>query len=267
MDDITSGHILNIRARRLTLELKIPEMNRRIKLFESLTLVLVLTGIVFFLIAWPTHLYPYFLKFNELGDFIAGTSGAIWALAGVVLIYQAFLGQRLQILQQQIEMTHSQEEIAILQDQINSQKQSLEKQINIATKQGQDSNLYPLIQLYKDSRAKIYIGTNGTHIDAYKGEEGIRCVRVKVLDELNAMDGYNRDLCRDAITKVMGNYFGPFRNYHMHIGLILRFINEVSKVNNWDINNPDFQRFINTLISQFSDDECALLCFYGDRCF
>lgn len=49
------------------------------------------------------------LKSNlgDLGSFLQGTTGSLWALAGIVLVYIAFLGQQIQILLQEGEIRSS----------------------------------------------------------------------------------------------------------------------------------------------------------------
>lgn len=41
---------------------------------------------------------------NLLGDFMSGTVASIWSLAGLFFIYVAFLGQKQQLLNQQLEI-------------------------------------------------------------------------------------------------------------------------------------------------------------------
>jgi len=48
---------------------------------------------------------------NLLGDFMAGLVASIWSLAGLFFIYVAFLGQKQQLLNQQIEICYSQLEL------------------------------------------------------------------------------------------------------------------------------------------------------------
>ena len=50
---------------------------------------------------------------NLLGDFMAGTVASIWSLAGLFFIYVAFLGQKQQLLNQQLEIMYSQLEVNI----------------------------------------------------------------------------------------------------------------------------------------------------------
>jgi hypothetical protein len=45
--------------------------------------------------------------FNEYGDFVGGVVASIWSLAGLMFIYVAFLGQKLQLLLQQLELRYT----------------------------------------------------------------------------------------------------------------------------------------------------------------
>ncbi len=64
----------------------------------------------------------YFFKFdtstvfaglNLLGDFLAGSVGSIWSLSGLFFVYIAFLGQKVQILHQRIDIMAGQQELKL----------------------------------------------------------------------------------------------------------------------------------------------------------
>jgi hypothetical protein len=77
-----------------------------------------------------------FFKENELGDFIGGTSGTFASFAGLAFVYVGFLGQRLQILQQQEELELNRKELQETREEIKGQKEQLElqnKQFQIQT--------------------------------------------------------------------------------------------------------------------------------------
>src|SRR5438093_2940126 len=57
---------------------------------------------------------------DKLGSFLQGAVGSLWALAGVFLIFIAFLGQRLQLLLQQKELDAT-------RDDLNDQKRELQR--------------------------------------------------------------------------------------------------------------------------------------------
>jgi len=57
---------------------------------------------------------------EKLGSFLQGAVGSLWALAGLFLVFVAFLGQRLQLLYQQ-------EELKATQDEVRTQTRELQR--------------------------------------------------------------------------------------------------------------------------------------------
>lgn len=86
------------------IDAKITKTERNIKQFQIFAIVLFSLGLVIVV-------YGLFninnLELNELGDFYAGTVGISWTLCSVVLIYIAFLGQKMQLQLQTKELKMS----------------------------------------------------------------------------------------------------------------------------------------------------------------
>ena len=82
------------------------------KLHELTARVLSAAGVCFAMgaLAW-VWIYVRFHKqlsslsdFGAFGSYLQGTVGSLWALAGVLLIFVAFLAQRRQLIQQDAEL-------------------------------------------------------------------------------------------------------------------------------------------------------------------
>ena len=65
---------------------------------------------------------------DKLGDYVGGVVTSIWSLAGLIIIYVAFLGQKQQILQQQKEMLYNRLEISMTREEMVQQNETLSRQ-------------------------------------------------------------------------------------------------------------------------------------------
>src|SRR5260370_5406523 len=69
---------------------------------------------------------------GDLGSYLQGTTGSLFALAGLLLIYVAFLGQKLQLLFQREEIENQKEQFAheqaLQKEQAAQQEKELERQ-------------------------------------------------------------------------------------------------------------------------------------------
>lgn len=65
---------------------------------------------------------------SRLGGFLSGAVTALWSLAGLLLIYVAFLGQRRQILHQEEELSLNRIELQHTREELRGQKEQLEQQ-------------------------------------------------------------------------------------------------------------------------------------------
>ncbi len=80
---------------------------------------------------------------NEVGDYIGGVTGSLWALAGVLLIYVAFLAQRKQILLQQVELSATRLEV-------HGQRMEMKRQNAHLKRQRFENTFFQLLQLHNE---------------------------------------------------------------------------------------------------------------------
>lgn len=98
---------------------------------------------------------------NEIGDLIAGTAGPFWALSGVVLVYLAFVGQRVQLVYQQAELRATREEISQQSKELSAQRQQLENQYLEARRQTYENSFYQMLKLSNDIVSQLDIAGLG----------------------------------------------------------------------------------------------------------
>lgn len=104
-------------------------LKKKVDFYQKIIVALVIVGLLFFIYGY--YIYISCNKtFNELGDFIGGISGSIWALAGILYVYIAFLGQQIQNINQQIDIEFTQSEF-LKQSFENSFFNLLQNHINI----------------------------------------------------------------------------------------------------------------------------------------
>lgn len=82
---------------------------------------------------------------NMLGDFYGGSVASLWSLAGLFLIYVAFLGQKQQLLNQQMEIMYSQLEVKYTRLELEGQKQEMIQQNKTLRQQKFDNTFFQLL--------------------------------------------------------------------------------------------------------------------------
>jgi hypothetical protein len=99
---------------------------------------------------------------DELGAFSAGTTGPIWSLAGLVLIYVAFLAQRRQFILQEealslnrIELQDTRAELRGQKEQLQLQKIEMEKQNALAQRTAFESSFFELLRFHRQAVAEL----------------------------------------------------------------------------------------------------------------
>ena len=104
-------------------EKDIADVERTIRVVRFVAVVLVLAGLVIAVI-FTTRFSMGPDGLALLGGFLAGTTGVLWALAGLTLVYVAFLGQQVQVLHQKEDLRLTRE--AFKQQQAEMQLQTVE---------------------------------------------------------------------------------------------------------------------------------------------
>ncbi|WP_114747929.1 hypothetical protein [Pleomorphovibrio marinus] len=143
----------------------------RIKLENSITLYKRLAWVaigvaclsILFLIGINFFVASDYLTLNETGTYIGGVAGALFGLAGVFLVYIAFLGQRLQMLFQQQELRDNRKELKLNRKELKGQKKEMARlnQLNISTLNNQ--YFFKLLETFRTGVEELIylINSNG----------------------------------------------------------------------------------------------------------
>ena len=90
-----------------------------IKWFKRSAFLLIIVGFAcIYVVHWQNeNVHP--MQWNEVGDFLGGTMVGIWSLAGLILIYVAFLGQKQQMIYQQQELQLKRDDLELPRKEID----------------------------------------------------------------------------------------------------------------------------------------------------
>ena len=101
---------------------KITGLSKRIRLFTRLAFGLAIAGII------PLFFIGRLHNFSDWGEYIGGTTGTLWGFASIIFIYVAFLGQKQQLLYQEIEIYYNRLELEETRKEIKGQRAEMEEQ-------------------------------------------------------------------------------------------------------------------------------------------
>jgi len=127
---------------------EIDKTRKTIRIIQSFGWFFVIMGFVFLVVG----LYYWFLKrddFNEVGDFIGGVSGSLWALAGLFFIYIAFLGQKIEIKYQQKELALNRKELELNRQELEESRKVFKAQAEIMLDQKLDTTFFNLLDNHR----------------------------------------------------------------------------------------------------------------------
>lgn len=98
---------------------------------------------------------------SGVGDFIAGTAGPLWALAGLLVIYIAFAGQRAGLVYQQAELRATRQEFAKQSAELAEQRHQMEVQNRQARRQTFDNAFFQMLRLHSEIVAQTDVRDTG----------------------------------------------------------------------------------------------------------
>lgn len=240
----------------------------KIKRFENLAWIFIWVGVVFFASAIVFY-YCYDKEFNEVGDYIGGTSGSLWALAGLFFIYVAFLGQKLEIKMQK-------EDLQLTRDELRDSREVFKAQAEIMKNQKLDATFFNLL----DNHRKLIESFNSSI-----GKEPLEYIesRKYLINDVDIVSGYD---VLERIRREVRDYLIEYSNF-LKTNFIfdnnitktnpIKFIEskseikrlffEVSNIVNWIYENVETKKgqefYYATLSSNLSEQEKFLIEVYN----
>ncbi|HEU5218020.1 MAG TPA: hypothetical protein VFU23_05140, partial [Gemmatimonadales bacterium] len=185
-------------------EKEIARVERTIKVVRYLAILLVVAGLVIGLLGvsrfgtGPDDL-------SRIGSFLQGTTGALWGLAGLTLVYVAFLGQQLQVL-------HQKEDLRLTREAFKQQKSEMELQTAEFENQRFDATFFALLGAHQDL-------VKSSEIDAGKGPksgpEAFEMLRQRIFERYQ--EARTRDPGTPSLEIATRIYLDE---YHNHEGVL-----------------------------------------------
>jgi hypothetical protein len=248
-------------------------LNSKIKIFTNWAWAFVYFGLIVSVFGLFCYVFPSVieeLSLNELGDFYAGSVASSWSLAGLFFIYVAFLGQKQQLINQQIELLFNQGELKATRIELSGQREQLFEQNKTFKQQRFENTFFQLLANHMSTVNSIDIRQKSDQTGEYSiSAQGKDCFKIfynrfykkcktkagkvsKIFDvnELNMKDVLQSYM--EFFTQNQADLGHYFRNmYH-----ILKFINEEDIIKNK-------KRYSNLLRAHLSSYELSILFYNG----
>jgi len=169
---------------------------------------------------------------NLLGDYLGGTTGSFWSAAGLIVVYLAFIAQRLQL-----EMQN---------DEINETKEGLRKQVF-------ENTFFNLLKLHSSTVRDIDI------IVAHNQIRGKDCIRT-IMNDLKAtyinVDGNtNEERIRNALNDLLRRHSLDISTYFNSLYPLIILVEKKE--------GDEYNYYSAIIVSQLSSYELALLYYYS----
>lgn len=182
---------------------------------------------------------------STIGEFLGGTVGPIWALAGVILFFMALIYQKKELVLQREELKESRK---IMKDQ----------SLTIAIQQFENT-FFQLLNFHVDASntiRNVILGTNGSSLNAFDSlykdfkKEVAELKKRRLNDNTEVLP--DDESYENCFRVVYGGYKNTFQHYLENYRTLVSLIEAKSQ-------DPEF--YFNILKSHFTEQE-ALIQFY-----
>ena len=181
MKKSTNRNFSEIEDKVDNLEDKVNHLEKKILYFTKWAWVFVFLGIIIVFFGITYYLNPYLsekVKLSELGDFYGGTVASLWTLAGLFFIYVAFLGQKQQLINQEIELLYNKVELKLSRAEIKEHTKELIEQNKTFRIQRFENTFFQLMKNYNSIVNSLIVGhqnpTTGEFVPLAKGRNCFR---------------------------------------------------------------------------------------------
>ena len=234
-------------------EKDIADVERTIRVVRFVAVVLVLAGLVIAVI-FTTRFSMGPDGLALLGGFLAGTTGVLWALAGLTLVYVAFLGQQVQVL-------HQKEDLRLTREAFKQQQAEMQLQTVEFENQRFDNTFFALLGSHQDlvKHCEIDIGHG-----AKTGPEAFSLLVNRITqrysdEEPRFGEMESLDLAKRIYLEEFRNFEGTLGPYFHSLYHIIKFVDD----RNLPVERADERRrYANFVRARLSFAELIVL-FYG----
>ena len=203
---------------------------------------------------------------ESFGNFAAGTVAAFWSLAGLVLIFIAFLGQKQELLLQKDELRSNREELKETREVMNQQKKEFELQNKTLSNQNFQNLFFQMLRNHSDIVHHIDLGQGTARVS------GRDCFG-QIFNDFRNEYGKLANESADEKSRIERAYNISYSKYRIDLSHYFRNLYNFAKViDESEISEKDKNMFMNILKAQLSTYELALLFYnclssYGSKKF
>lgn len=254
-----------IRSFETEAKAKIDVLESKIKNYTATGWIFVIGGTASLSFPIITNILGHgYANLNLLGDYAGGIIASSWTLAGVFFIYVAFLGQKLQLEQQQIEIRHAQGQTTITRLELKEQR--FENTFFLLM---QSQNEILSLMDFKTKEKEISKGRDVFR--TYYGQFRNRCLRLrkesyierKGLDSFVALEKEKYRHESISLPKVISAYTfmyekreGDLGHYFRNLYNIIKYVSDASEI-------VDKEKYYKMLIGLLSSYELIHLYYYA----
>ena len=250
-----------IDIKKSKLEPQIQDLSSKIEKFTKWAWAFVIFGFVVAIIGILCYFFPCIsgkLTLNELGDYLSGSVASAWSLAGLFFIYVAFIGQKQQLINQQIEILYSQAEIKATRFELEGQKEQLIEQNGTLRQQRFENTFFQLLTSHNSIVESIDLRRWSAQTLSYSvSSQGRDCFQV-------FYDRFTKQCSNDfSFQNTLDNYLDFYHTQQADLGHYFRNMYHILKL----IKETDYiknkKRYSNLLRAQLSSYELAILFYNG----
>lgn len=241
---------------------EINQIDGKIRLFTILAWIFIIIGILIFTSGITLYIISYkdpqqFYNLDALGDFLSGSVASLWSLAGLFLIYVAFLGQKQQILNQQIELLYSQLELQHTRQELEGQKLEMKEQNITLKRQRFENTFFQLIRNLLDiiNSMDVENESGETVIGRDSFEEIYNSLYLKLYRKPGSDVNVDLQTVLERYETIYKQYQSDLGHYYRSLLNILEFIHNSKDV-------EDKQLYTNIVREQLSSNELILLFYH-----
>lgn len=198
---------------------------------------------------------------NLLGDFLGGSVASVWALAGLFLIYVAFLGQKQQLLNQQLEIMYSQLEVKYTRLELAGQKEQMILQNKTLLNQKFENTFFQLLTLSSNIVNSLDLRKGSTKAIIATGRDCFESFYKSLTSKTRTIIGQNTGLVSSTIPQVVRAYDDVYNQNKADLSHYFRTIYHIFKFID-DSNIDNKKRYISIARAQLSSYEQVIL-FYN----
>lgn len=234
------------------------EVDEKINFYKNFAWILIIIGFVVGLLGVVEHFAGSDMKLNVIGDYTGGAVASMWSLAGLFIIYVAFLGQKQQILHQKMELKYNRFEVKATRVELEGQKQQMIEQNKTLRQQRFENTFFQMLNLHH----QIVNAIDFPHPANVKGRDCFKHIYEKRFEILcrNIKNEEKLDSIGVGITllqyeKIFKENQSDFSHYFRNLYTITKFIHQSD--------NEDKQKYVDILRAQLSTHELLLLFYNG----